>query len=135
MEQRIPGPDVTSEQLRTRSWWKGPELFVLVDDYDLVATQSGNPLLPLADLIPQGKDIGLHVVIARRSGGAARSLYDPLIQRIRELGMPGLLLSGTKDEGALIGTTKPMPLAPGRGQLVTRRRGTELVQLAWVKPE
>ena len=49
--------------------------------------------------------------------------------------MPGLLLSGTKDEGALIGTTKPMPLAPGRGQLVTRKRGTELVQLAWVKPE
>src|SRR5690606_27329122 len=34
MEQRRPGPDVTAEQLRTRSWWEGPELFVLVDDYD-----------------------------------------------------------------------------------------------------
>jgi S-DNA-T family DNA segregation ATPase FtsK/SpoIIIE len=108
---------------------------VLVDDYDLVATQSGNPLLPLAELIPQGKDIGLHVIIVPRSGGASRSLYDPLIQRIRELGMPGLLLSGTKDEGALLGTTKPMPLAPGRGQLVSRRRGVQLIQLAWVKPE
>src|SRR5262249_16183923 len=33
MNGRLPGPDVTPEQLRTRSWWTGPECFVLVDDY------------------------------------------------------------------------------------------------------
>ncbi|OLE28880.1 MAG: type VII secretion protein EccC, partial [Actinobacteria bacterium 13_1_20CM_3_71_11] len=39
MRERLPGPEVTAEQLRSRSWWRGPELYVLVDDYDLVATQ------------------------------------------------------------------------------------------------
>ena len=29
---RLPGPDVTPAQLKTRSWWTGPECFVLVDD-------------------------------------------------------------------------------------------------------
>jgi S-DNA-T family DNA segregation ATPase FtsK/SpoIIIE len=135
LERRLPGPDVTAAQLRDRSWWRGPELFVLIDDYDLVTTPSGNPLLPLIDLIPQAKDIGLHVVVVRRSGGAARALYDPLLQRVRELGSPGLLLSGSKEEGALMGTAKPMALPPGRAQLVSRRRGRpeiELVHLAWV---
>ena len=33
---RLPGPDVTPDQLRSRSWWTGAEVFVLVDDYDLV---------------------------------------------------------------------------------------------------
>ena len=134
MEARLPGPDVTAAQLRDRSWWKGPQLFVLVDDYDLVATAGGNPLAALSELLAQSKDIGLHVVVARRSGGAGRALFDPVIGRLRELAQPGLLLSGSKDEGALLGATKPMPLPPGRAQLVTRRHGSELVQLAWSPP-
>src|SRR5262249_40466607 len=43
MQDRLPGPEVTAEQLRNRSWWRGPELYVLVDDYDLVVTAAGNP--------------------------------------------------------------------------------------------
>mgnify|MGYP001140723365 CR=1 FL=1 len=34
LENRIPGPDVTPDQLRSRSWWSGAEVFVLVDDYE-----------------------------------------------------------------------------------------------------
>ena len=59
--QRRPGPDVTPAQLRERSWWQGLEVLYVVDDYDLVATSSGNPLLPLADLLVQGRDLGLHL--------------------------------------------------------------------------
>ena len=43
MQRRLPGPDVTPDQLRGRSWWSGPELFVLVDDYDLVSTGPEQP--------------------------------------------------------------------------------------------
>jgi S-DNA-T family DNA segregation ATPase FtsK/SpoIIIE len=131
---RLPGPDVTAEQLRNHSWWSGPELFIVVDDYDLVSTQSGNPLMPLLELLPQARDIGLHLVIARRMGGASRALYEPLIQRLRELGAPGIMLSGDKEEGVLLGNLKPQLLPPGRGQLVSRRLGTTLVQTAW-RPE
>ncbi len=134
LKDRLPGPDVTPEQLRDRSWWSGAEVFVVVDDYDLVATQAGSPLLPLVPLLAQARDVGLHVVVARRSGGAARALYEPVIQSLRDLAMPGLLLSGSPDEGPLVGTTKPRPAGPGRGQLVTRDRGVEVVQTAWSGP-
>ena len=134
MKERLPGPDVTPEQLRSRSWWKGPELFVLVDDYDLVAAGANNPLLPLLEFLAQGRDVGLHLVLARRVGGAARAMFDPVVGRIRELASPGILMSGPKEEGAIFGNLKPQFLPPGRAWLVTRREGQRLVQLAWVPP-
>ncbi|MFC4085723.1 type VII secretion protein EccCb, partial [Amycolatopsis samaneae] len=134
MRNRLPGPDVTPDQLRNRSWWRGPELFVLVDDYELVAAVGRNPLLPLLEFLPQARDIGLHLIIARGSGGAGRALYEPVLQRLRELGSPGLIMSGAKDEGPLLGDVKPSPQPAGRGTLVSRRHGTGLIQVAWTKP-
>jgi S-DNA-T family DNA segregation ATPase FtsK/SpoIIIE len=116
--------------LRDRSWWSGPEIFVLVDDYDMVASPTGNPLAGLAEFLPQAKDVGLHLVVCRRSGGAARALFEPVIQRIRELGSPGIVGSGNRDEGALLGTTRPAPMPPGRGIIVGRRYGNQLIQIA-----
>ena len=131
MRRRLPGPDVTADQLRNRSWWTGPELFVIVDDYELVATAGNNPLSPLVPHLAQARDIGLHLIIARASGGAGRALFEPVMQRTRELGSPGIILSGAKEEGVLLGDVKPMPQPPGRGQLVRRRTGNSLVQVAW----
>ncbi|HET8641455.1 MAG TPA: type VII secretion protein EccC, partial [Pseudonocardiaceae bacterium] len=135
LTKRLPGPDVTQEQLRTRSWWSGPELFVVVDDYDLVATASGNPLDPLLEFLPQAKDVGLHLIIARRAGGAGRALFQPMIGRLRELSSPGIMMSGNKDEGVLLGTVKPSVLPPGRGTIVSRKLGQQLMQVAWLPPE
>ncbi|MBV9843522.1 MAG: type VII secretion protein EccCa [Kutzneria sp.] len=132
---RLPGPDVTQEQLRSRSWWKGPEVFVVVDDYDLVATQSGNPLAPLSEFLPQAKDVGLHMILARRSGGASRAMFDPIIGKLREIAAPGMVMSCNKDEGVLLGTYKPQILPPGRGVIITRRLGQQLMQTAWLQPE
>ncbi|MEV4491693.1 type VII secretion protein EccCa [Micromonospora coxensis] len=134
MQARIPGPEVTPAQLRERSWWSGPELFVLVDDYDLVANGPANPLRGLEEYLPQARDIGLHLVLARRSGGAARAQYEPVVQRLRELSTAGLVMSGSPDEGQLVGPVRPGPLPPGRGRLVTRREGVRLVQLAHLPP-
>ncbi|SCL20878.1 DNA segregation ATPase FtsK/SpoIIIE, S-DNA-T family [Micromonospora rhizosphaerae] len=134
MLNRLPGPDVTTEQLRTRTWWKGPDLYLLVDDYDLVATGGSNPLSALHDLLPQARDIGLHLITARRVGGAARALYEPVLQRLRELDSPGLLMSGNREEGALLGGLRPSPMPPGRGTLVRRRDGARVVQTAWSEP-
>jgi DNA segregation ATPase FtsK/SpoIIIE, S-DNA-T family len=126
---RLPPPDLTPQQLRSRSWWEGSDLFLFIDDYDLV-TGANNPLLPLADLISQARDIGLHVIVARSAGGAGRAMFDPVIQRVREMGSPGMIMSGSKDEGALIGSVKPAPQPPGRGFFVERRSGNRLIQVA-----
>ena len=54
------------QQLRDRSWWTGPELFVLVDDYDLVAPARRTRCAPLLEYLPQARDVGLHLVLTRR---------------------------------------------------------------------
>lgn len=133
-ERRMPGPDVTQQQLRERSWWSGPEVFVVVDDYDLVSAASQSPLTPLLEYLPQAKDVGLHLVLARRSGGAGRALFEPVIARLRELSAAGLVMSGNREEGALVGTARPRPMPPGRGILV-QRDGETLVQTAWLPPQ
>ncbi len=129
--RRAPGPDVTPAQLRARDWWSGPQVFVLVDDYELVASGS-NPMAQLADNLPFARDVGLRFVIARSSGGAGRAMYEPFLQRVRELGAQGVLLSGDPAEGELLGSARPRPMPPGRGLFVSRRRGTPLVQLGWL---
>ncbi|MEV7973575.1 type VII secretion protein EccCa [Cellulomonas sp. NPDC089187] len=134
LRNRLPGPDVTPEQLRARSWWTGAEVFLLVDDYDLVATATGNPVAALAPLLAQASDVGLHLVLTRRSGGASRAMYEPVLQGLRDLAAPGLVLSGSPDEGQLIGAARPHPAVPGRAQLVTRDEGLQVVQLAWTPP-
>ncbi|NIH84498.1 type VII secretion protein EccCa [Amycolatopsis granulosa] len=131
MQNRLPGGDITPEQLRSRSWWTGPELFILVDDYDLVAPNPhDNPLTKLLEFMTQGRDIGLHLVVTRRTGGAARAMFDPVIARIRDLASPGILMSGSREEGPLLGNIKPQKLPPGRGWFITRGAGAQLVQLA-----
>jgi DNA segregation ATPase FtsK/SpoIIIE, S-DNA-T family len=134
LEGRLPGPDVTSEQLRRRSWWSGAEVFVVVDDYDLVATTQSSPVQVLQPLLAHGRDVGLHLAVARRSGGASRALYEPVIQSLRDLAVPGMVLSGSPDEGALIGGVRPGPAPAGRARLVTRDGGVEVIQLAWREP-
>jgi S-DNA-T family DNA segregation ATPase FtsK/SpoIIIE len=126
--KRLPPADLTSAQLRDRSWWQGSDLYLIVDDYDLV-TGLTNPLQPLSDLIPQARDIGLHVVLARSAGGAGRGVFEPVLQRLREMGSPALVMSGNKDEGALFGV-KPQTLPPGRGYLTSRRATPMLMQVA-----
>lgn len=134
LQARMPAPDVSQAQLRARSWWSGPDIYVVVDDYDLVAVSSGNPLMVLLEYLPHARDLGLHLVVARRSGGAARALFEPVLASLRDLGCRALLMSGRPDEGALFGSSRPMPLPPGRGILVTGAGDEQLVQVAWSPP-
>ncbi len=129
LSTRLPPPGLSPAELGSRSWWRGSDLFVIVDDYDLVAGPS-NPLLALAEFLPQARDVGLHVILARSAGGAGRAMFDPVIQRLREMGSPGLIMSGSKDEGALLGGVRARVLPAGRGVLVTRRGGARRVQVA-----
>ncbi|MBN6056479.1 type VII secretion protein EccCa [Nonomuraea sp. RK-328] len=127
--KRLPPADLTPEQLRSRSWWEGADLYIVVDDYDLVATSS-NPLQPLAELLPQARDIGLHLVLARQMGGLGRAMFDPVITKLKDMASPALVMSGNKDEGQVFGNIRPHPLPVGRGYFVERRTGTRLTQTA-----
>jgi ESX secretion system protein EccC len=131
---RLAGPNLPANVLRQRSWWSGPEVLLVVDDYDLVVTPSASPLLPVVDFLAQGRDLGFHLLVARRAAGAARAEFEPVLQRLKELGTPGVLLSGDRQEGPLLGPYPPMPQPPGRGLLVPRRQAPVLVRVAWTPP-
>ncbi|APS23515.1 secretion protein EccC [Streptomyces sp. Tue 6075] len=128
MKRRTPSADVTAQELRDQSWWQGPTVYVVIDDFDLVATSSGNPLAPITEMLPFARDVGVRFIIARSSAGASRALYEPFLQRMIELGAQGLMLSGDPGEGDIMGNVRPRPMPPGRGIFVSRRRGNPLVQ-------
>jgi S-DNA-T family DNA segregation ATPase FtsK/SpoIIIE len=136
---RLPGPDLPRSVLLEGSWWTGPEHVLVVDDYDLTLSPPGGPLGTLADALGHARDIGFHVLLARRVAGAQRTAFEAFGQRLRELGPPTLLLSGDKGEGPLTGDRTASPQPPGRGLLVRRGRRDALVQCClpdrWPPPE
>nr|WP_237536902.1 type VII secretion protein EccCa [Streptomyces sp. SID5785] len=129
MQRRTPTADVTAQQLRDRSWWRGPTVYVVIDDYDLVSTSSGNPLAGLTELLPFARDVGVRFIIARSTAGAGRAGYEGFMQRIKELGAQGVLLAGDPAEGDLLGGLRPRPMPAGRGVFVSRKRGKPLIQV------
>jgi S-DNA-T family DNA segregation ATPase FtsK/SpoIIIE len=131
LKERLPPSDVTPQQLKERSWWNGPDVYVLIDDYDLIGGGSfSHPLTPLVEYFPLARDIGLRTVITRRVGGAARAMMDPVIGRLKDLSCNGLVMSGSKEEGGLFGGYKPAEMPPGRGMLVSRTVKGGVIQLS-----
>ncbi|MCX4420980.1 type VII secretion protein EccCa [Streptomyces mirabilis] len=135
MQRRTPTADVTAQQLRERSWWRGPTVYVVVDDYDLVSTSSGNPLGGLTELLPFARDVGVRFIIARSTAGAGRASYEPFMQRMKELGAQGVVLAGDPGEGDVLGGVRPRAMPAGRGVFVSRKRGKPLVQTGLMSVE
>ncbi|WP_255421512.1 type VII secretion protein EccCa [Nocardiopsis sp. L17-MgMaSL7] len=133
LKERLPGPDVTPRQLRERSWWKGLDLYIVVDDMDMLGTRN-NPLAPLAPFISQGSDLGLHIIAARRTGGAGRALFEPVTQAMNDMASPGILFSGDRREGRLSNGVASKELPAGRAQLALRGKRPELLQVGWSEP-
>jgi S-DNA-T family DNA segregation ATPase FtsK/SpoIIIE len=134
LRERTPPAQATPTQLRARSWWSGPEIYLVIDDYDLVVTAASNPLAPLLQFVPQARDLGLHLVVARRSSGAARAMFEPLLAGLRDAGCMALLMSGSSDDGLVLGSIRQSSMPPGRGTLITRQGDSRLVQVSWSPP-
>jgi len=111
---------------------RGQEIYLLVDDYDLVGTASGNPLHALLPYLPHARDVGFHLLLARRTGGAARAQYEPLLQSLGDVGTPVVLLSGSPAEGRLAHGLVPEILPAGRARLATRSIVPQFIHTPWV---
>jgi S-DNA-T family DNA segregation ATPase FtsK/SpoIIIE len=128
LHDRLPAGELDAEPA-VGPMWTGPDLVLVVDDYDLVAGPASSPLAGLVDLLGQGRDVGFHVVVARRVGGLARSAFEPFLARLRELGPPTLLLAGDPEEGPVVGRRSASRQPPGRGELLRRGSSPVLVQV------
>ena len=105
---------------------------LLVDDYDILSASS-QPLAPLQPYVAAGDDLRFHVVIARRVAGASRALFEPFLLSLRESGSTGLLMTGDRSEGKLLGDVYPRALPPGRGQWIRRGEPVRLIQTALLR--
>ena len=68
---------------------------------------------PLVPLLPRARDVGLHLVVARRSGGASRALFEPVIQSLRDLPRPGCCSPATLTRGRCWAACDRRPRRPG----------------------
>ncbi|OOC56332.1 MULTISPECIES: type VII secretion protein EccCa [Nocardiopsis] len=132
VEERLP-EDGDVDSLEPGSF-KGPRIVVLADDYDVLTTAGQKPLAPFVPFVPNGRDIGLHFVVARRVAGAGRGMYDPLVQAMREIGTSALVMSGDRSEGQLLPRVYAANQPAGRGKWVTRGGSPRLVQTALREP-
>ncbi|MDO4760825.1 MAG: type VII secretion protein EccCa [Corynebacterium sp.] len=130
LKSRLPGPDITPEQLKARSWWQGPDLFIVIDDFDVLSDATMAPLLPL---LPHARDIGVHIIVARKAGGAVRAFYQPFLSEIKDQSPMVILLDADKEDGPLFGI-RPIPQPPGRGTLISRGSSVGLIHIAEAPP-
>ncbi|MGH8876106.1 MAG: type VII secretion protein EccCa [Stackebrandtia sp.] len=134
-KDRLPPDTVTPQQLRERSWWEGPEMFAIVDDFDLVGSGMASPLMPLLEIIPQARDIGFHIIVTRRTGGAGKDLFGKFLGTMKDMAAPGFQGSGPKAEGKLLGDIRVSKMPIGRGWLFNRKYGARKIQTPWLPPE
>ncbi|MDO4686489.1 MAG: type VII secretion protein EccCb, partial [Corynebacterium sp.] len=134
LTKRIPPTTVTIEQLRTRSWWSGPEIYVVVDDFDMLEGEA-NPLRPLIPFIAQASDLGLHMIVARRSAGVGRAAYESVFRALKDAGAAGVLCSGDRQEGQIWPGVTMQKLPQGRALWVDRTGRKSMVQLAYFNDE
>lgn len=113
LKARLPGPDVTPSELAARSWWTGPDIYVVIDDLDVVSEMA---LAPLVELLPHARDIGLHIVVARKAGGIGRALFGQFLSNLRDTQPSVFVMDSPRDEGAMFGI-KPAMQPVGGGQL------------------
>ena len=134
LKKRLPPPDLTTSQLRTRSWWSGPDVVLLVDDWHMIVAASGmgSPMAPLAPLLPAAADIGLHIIVTCQMSQAHRSTMDKFVGTAYGAGTPTMFLSGEKSEFPS-SEFKLRRRPPGQALLVSPD-GKEVIQAAYVDP-
>jgi type VII secretion protein EccCb len=134
LKKRLPTPDLTTAQLRSRSWWSGPDIVLLVDDWHMIVAASGmlSPMAPLAPLLPAAADIGLHIVVTCQMSQAHRATMDKFVGAAFGAGSPTIFLSGEKSEFPT-SEFKLKRRPPGQALLVSPD-GKEVIQAAYVDP-
>ena len=134
LRKRLPPPDLTTAQLRSRSWWSGPDIVLVVDDWHMVVAAGGltPPMAPLSPLLPAAADIGLHIVVTCQISQAHRATMDKFVGAAYGAGSPTLFLSGEKQDFPS-SEMKIIKRPPGQALLVSPE-GKEVVQAAYVDP-
>lgn len=125
--RRLKGTE-TVEERRARSWWTGPEIFIVVDDYAAVANAAPTAFAPLAPHWGNAPMLGVHAVVACPMTSANRALQQgQSLPRLNyENGGSNLLMDGLRNDGPVL-NIRLERRQRGRGILLTTD-GQDVIQ-------
>ncbi len=129
LSRREPPPGLSAEQLLARTWWSGPEIFLIIDDVQQLPPGFDSPLHKAAPWVTRAADVGLHVLVTRTFGGWSSAGSDPMLRALAQANAPLLVMDADPDEGFIRGKMKGGPLPRGRGLLMAEDTGI-FVQVA-----
>ncbi|WP_024442075.1 MULTISPECIES: type VII secretion protein EccC [unclassified Mycobacterium] len=129
LANREPPPGLSAEELLSRTWWSGPEIFLIIDDIQQFPPGFDSPFQKAAPWVTRSADVGLHVIATRTFGGWSSAGADPLLRALHQANAPLLVMDADPDEGFIRGKMKGGPLPRGRGLLMAEDTGV-FVQVA-----
>ncbi|MEO6793169.1 MAG: type VII secretion protein EccCa [Mycobacterium sp.] len=129
LANREPPPGLSAEELLSRTWWNGPEIFLIIDDIQQFPPGFDSPFQKAAPWVTRAADVGLHVIVTRTFGGWSSAGSDPLLRALHQANAPLLVMDADPDEGFIRGKMKGGPLPRGRGLLMAEDTGV-FVQVA-----
>jgi S-DNA-T family DNA segregation ATPase FtsK/SpoIIIE len=107
-----------------------PRVVIMVDDHDMITAGIQDPLANLVQFLPSARDLNLNVILARPVAGAGNTVYDAVLQGLRNNSGSTLVLSGDRAEGQILQGVRAEPLPPGRARWVRRSARTVQVHIA-----
>ncbi|KXO95090.1 hypothetical protein AXK61_23765 [Tsukamurella pseudospumae] len=132
--RRVP-ESADASALARRDWWSGPEIFLIVDDYDAVVARGdrNHPITQTVKLMNDGVIRGFHVILVVNDGEYLyKSTSDPLIQYLDTNSAMAVVLSADKfnvtiggERAQRFGLAGRARFHPGRGA------ASDIVQIAW----
>ncbi|MFA5712127.1 type VII secretion protein EccCb [Mycolicibacterium sp.] len=134
VSERRPPAQATAQQ---RAQWRfsGPRFFLAIDDLQTFNAPGSNTMsrfMPaLEPLIERGRQIGVHLLVtANITGWSGAGAFNKVVQAMDRAGYGVLILDGDRGDGGIIDNIRPAPRAPGRGELVYRKLGRQMMQVA-----
>jgi len=141
LKQRMPNKEMglTPRDIRERSWFTGPEIFVIVDGYNRIGSQTGTPG-PIDELVPflqAATDLGVHMILTTTAVGiGGQFTMNKMYKLFTEQSAPVMMLSGPANEPSITQLkVKFEDRRPGFGKFVlTGESRVVQTQIAFTEP-
>ncbi|GAA2424359.1 type VII secretion protein EccCa [Mycolicibacterium llatzerense] len=131
LESRRPPPGTSQEDLLTKRFWSGPEIFVVVDGITTWSTAQ-NPLAPLAQYVEEARDLGLHIIATADIRQFGYQSQGGVLGKMMGMQTPVLIMNGHRTYGQIIPGVFSETQRVGKGLLQTRS-SAEGVLVGWTE--
>ena len=145
MDSRRPDDDTSVDDLRNRTYFTGPEVYVFIDNFAAMAegymAKSVFDEVEIGDqsvskLLATGIDLGVHFIVSDNSGFTGRVSSSAFLAALRNnLMAPILQLAGQPSSGQPIGQAyhlRPARWRPGQGRVIVDAETYTMVQTAHI---